>query len=181
MVSVKTIGVKSILWETVSLNGLFIFFYYPRFHFNTYHWDPNFFKIISFALKWSPSFQHTCQFNMSVQHKRATPFQSRQLAVQHKKNRQLNATKASVQQECVSSTRKKLLNWRICVEPACWTGAFDVLNWRILGAEKAWPLCSTEEVCVELRGTLLKNFVLEGRFQIFHRLLTQKCREFPRS
>ena len=39
---------------------------------------------------------------------------------------------------CVEMTG--VLNWR----SLCWTDAFDVSNWRILGAENEWPLFWTE-------------------------------------
>ena len=34
-------GVKSTLWETLSLNRLHIFLYHPKFHFYTFHLNQN--------------------------------------------------------------------------------------------------------------------------------------------
>ena len=64
----------------------------------------------------------------------------------------LSSTNPSVQHLKTYFEMKGLvvLNWGVC-----WTEGFLVLNWRIFGAEKAWPWGWTERVCVELRVTVV--------------------------
>ena len=89
------------------------------------------------------------QFNTSVWHKRATPFQplksvssTQKTSVLHK-NRQFNGKKR--QNSFVSNWGFFVLNWWLC-----WTDAFYVFNWRVR---------RNDVFCVELTV-----FVFNGRF-----------------
>ena len=99
--------------------------------------------------------------NPSVQHKKNRQF-NKAIRSTHK-NRQFNTKKRSVYHKKGQFNTKNLqkialvLNWRLfnvelmgvlnwhflcwTDDFQCWTDAFDVLNWRILGAEKKWSLC----------------------------------------
>ena len=118
----------------------------------------------------SLSVPHPSQFNTSVQHERATPFQPPKSFSSTPETPQFNKPLSSTLKTPQFNTKnlsfqnKEVCGTVECVEMRnlwcwnegfwCWTEGFLMLKWGILGAEKVWScvelICWIEWVCVEL-------------------------------
>ena len=129
----------------------------------------------------SPSVQHTRQFNRSVQHKKATPFQpqksvspTQKVSVQQKcvsstrpsvqqKNRQFNTLVSSTPKTISSTHKKGVLSWPFL----CWSYGSYVLNWRVCWADSFyllnWRVCWFDAFYM-----LNWRIVLNGRFFVLN-------------